>query len=129
MGVRFALLYQTAQDCELNDLEWASADRDLMNQYADLVEDPALREDFQSIILRDYDRTVEMIDAIFGSPFAQRRPRMVRTLGMREAPLKALHLEQIKLLKDWRADPTNPELLTSLQFSVNAIASGLKTTG
>jgi len=106
-----------------------SADKDIMNAYADLVSDTALRDDFQNFIHQDLDNTENMINEIFGSPFIDRRPRMNKTLTMREAPLKALHLEQIKLLHDWRQDTENPELLNSLQYSVNAIASGLRTTG
>ena len=76
-----------------------------------------------------------MIDLIFGSTFGERRPRMLRTLEMRERPLRILHHQQVALLKDWRAaqkkgdEKTTNELLNALQFSVNAVASGLRTTG
>jgi len=75
-----------------------------MNAYADLVSDTALRDDFQNFIHQDLDNTENMINEIFGSPFIDRRPRMNKTLTMREAPLKALHLEQIKLLHDCQRD-------------------------
>ena len=60
-----------------------SADLDLMNVYAGLVQDEKLRNRFQSMIVAEFKRTGEMIDAIFGSTFAERRPRMLRTLEMR----------------------------------------------
>lgn len=112
-----------------------SADLDLMNAYSELVQDTELRDRFQQMIVSEFKRTGDMIDSIFGSSFADRRPRMLRTLEMRERPLRLLHQQQISLLKDWRAAQQNDdtsatdELLNALQFSVNAVASGLRTTG
>ena len=60
---------------------------------------------------------------------------MLRTLQTREFSLYLLHQQQIGLLADWRAAVQNGDesqldvLLNSLQYSVNAIASGLRTTG
>lgn len=112
-----------------------SADVNLMDEYAGLVEDTALRDKFMGIILPEFERTGAMINSIFGSTFAERRPRMNRTLEMRDKPLQMLHHRQVSLLRDWRAaqkagdDDTTRELLNALQFSVNAVASGLRTTG
>lgn len=112
-----------------------SADVDLMTAYAGLVSDVELRERFQGIIIPEYHRTGKMIDAIFGSSFSERRPRMFRTLEMRERSLRLLHQQQISLLAEWRAcqnaagEAKEAELLNALQYSVNAIASGLRTTG
>jgi len=47
---------------------------------------------------------------------AVRRPRMAKTLHIREAPLRLLHQRQITLLRTWR------ELLaTNLQPEANAL--------
>jgi len=60
---------------------------------------------------------------------------MSKTLDIREAPLKVLHHQQIALLRVWRghiAAGRNAEadaLLPKLLLSINAIASGLRTTG
>ena len=64
-----------------------------------------------------------------------RRPRLSKTLGLRAEALRVLHLQEIALLRRWRdlrksgdesaADALLPELL----LSINAIASGLRTTG
>ncbi|NWK56580.1 phosphoenolpyruvate carboxylase [Verrucomicrobiaceae bacterium N1E253] len=112
-----------------------SADLHLMQAYAGLVSDESLRERFQGMIESEYFRTSRMIDELFGSGFAQRRPRIQRTLEMRDLPLRLLHEQQIRLLADWRAchasgdQSSEGELLNALQYSVNAIASGLRTTG
>ena len=112
-----------------------SGDLKLMNAYAALVKDEEIRTRFQAQIVDEFELTGKMIDLVFGSTFADRRPRMLRTLKMRELSLHQLHQQQIGLLADWREavqnkdDSEQEELLNALQYSVNAIASGLRTTG
>ncbi|HVJ45710.1 MAG TPA: phosphoenolpyruvate carboxylase, partial [Luteolibacter sp.] len=66
---------------------------------------------------------------------ADRRPRMAKTLDIREAPLRVLHHQQIDLLRQWRNHLAHDRqtkadaLLPKLLLSINAIASGLRTTG
>jgi phosphoenolpyruvate carboxylase len=60
---------------------------------------------------------------------------MYRTLGYRTEALRVLHHQQMGLLKRWRGalasgDAEGAEgILPELLLSVNAIASGLRTTG
>ena len=113
----------------------ASADADLMRAYGSLVQDAAVRDGFVGRVVQEYERTERMLNTIFGgAPLAERRPRMVRTLKLRDARLRVLHNQQIDLLRRWRplretdsaaADALLPQLL----LNVNAIASGLRTTG
>jgi phosphoenolpyruvate carboxylase len=75
-----------------------------------------------------------MISGVFGGDMDARRPRMTKTLALRGAGLRALHLHQIELLRRWRAacaaqSPEKDRLLPRVLLSINAIASGLRTTG
>ncbi|MEM8873175.1 MAG: phosphoenolpyruvate carboxylase [Planctomycetota bacterium] len=106
----------------------ASANEELMSLYAQLVDDEALRETFLGRVLDEYHRTRRMLDAIYGKELDQRRPRMWKTLQMRDERLHALHRQQIALLREWRSDEDS-DLLPQLLLNVNAIASGLRTTG
>ncbi|MEK7415344.1 MAG: phosphoenolpyruvate carboxylase [Planctomycetota bacterium] len=113
----------------------ASTAPDLMSDYAALVSDRAVREIFLPRILAEHQRTVQGIERIFGSALAVRRPRLERTLRLRDSGLRALHAHQIALLRRWRLLRQNgdqaaaDELLPSLLMTVNAIAGGLRTTG
>ena len=114
----------------------ASVALDLMADYASLVSDSTVRDAFQSRIADEYRLTSAMLDRVFGgSPLAKRRPRLVRTLAMRDTGLRALHAHQIALIRRWRSlsdagdKPQAEALLPTLLLSVNAIASGLRTTG
>lgn len=70
-----------------------------------------------------------------GAEFGGRRPRLSRTLALRAAPLRLLHRQQIALLGRWRAQVRSGEekaaqaIFPELLLTINAIASGLRTTG
>jgi phosphoenolpyruvate carboxylase len=113
----------------------ASANLDLMRDYAELVADASLRDRFLGWICEEFDRTRVLLAELFDGEMKNRRPRMAKTLEIREAPLRVLHLQQIALLRDWRDHLAKEEtaeadgLLPKLLLSINAIASGLRTTG
>ena len=113
----------------------ASTDPDLMRAYAELVHDPALRERFMTIIMDEWTLTRKLLDELRGSPMAKRRPRMLKTLGLRADALRVLHFQEIHLLRRWRGlrntgdDAAAERMLPELLLSINAIASGLRTTG
>ncbi len=113
----------------------ASTDLELMQAYAGLVQDEVLRERFMKIIVEEWHLTREMLEKLRGAPMAERRPRMLRTLRLRAEVLRVLHLQEIHLLQKWRAcraagdDAGAEKMLPDLLLSINAIASGLRTTG
>lgn len=114
----------------------ASADLDIMADYAGLVTDEELRNRFFGRISQEYKRTQSLLDEIFGGECIEvRRPRMLKTLKLREAALRKLHFQQVQLLKKWRELQANGQeaeasaMLPQLLLSVNAIAGGLRTTG
>lgn len=113
----------------------ASVALDLMAEYAALVQDTQVRSAIYGLIADEFRRTSHMLELVFGgSPMTARRPRMVRTVQLRDTGLRALHAHQVALLRQWRAaraakDPEADRLLPTLLLSVNAIASGLRTTG
>ena len=113
----------------------ASADRELMIAYAEMVEQPEVRESILSMLLQEWDLTRAMLDRLRGGAMAARRPRMSKTLGLRAEALRILHFQQIALLRKWRGlrasenENAASALLPDLLLSINAIASGLRTTG
>jgi phosphoenolpyruvate carboxylase len=112
-----------------------SANEAWMRAYADLVPDAAVRDRFLDTIIGEYHRTRDVLQCIFKGTFEARRPRLAFTLAIREEPLSVLHTQQIDLLRAWRreisaGDADNAEaMIPDLLVSVNALASGLRTTG
>ena len=112
----------------------ASADLSIMQDYAQLVTDPQIRENIFGIISSEFERTKEQLRKVFGGSLEERRPRMGKTLQLRARALALLHEQQIATIKEWRAakqeNPAKAEaLLPRVLLSINAIASGLRTTG
>ena len=113
----------------------ASSDLDLMRAYAALVQDKAIRERISAMIEAERSRTREMIDSLRGGEMSGRRPRFQKTLEIRADALRILHHQQIALLQRWRSHLAKEEqaaadaMLPDLLLSINAIASGLRTTG
>lgn len=128
---RTPLTYYALTNVETN---LASADAQIMGNYAALVRDAAVRKRIFSLIRTEFEKTNAMMAEIFGGSLEARRPRMIKTLGLRAHALRILHQQQIEILKKWRAaraaeSPEAEKLLPKVLLSVNAIASGLRTTG
>jgi phosphoenolpyruvate carboxylase len=76
-----------------------------------------------------------MLEQIHGGPLAERRPNIYGMVSMRKEALRVLHGQQLTLLRQWRQRRQSGKqeeaeaLLPSLLLTVNAIASGLGTTG
>ena len=113
----------------------ALVDREVMAQYAALVEDQAIRERFMTMISAELERTQRMVELLYGGPLAERRSNMQRFIDTRQAGLRVLHQQQVRLVREWRTlqahnnDQQADHLLIQLLVTVNAIASGLGTTG
>ncbi len=86
-------------------------------------------------ILEEFDLAQSMLREVLGSDAATRRPRFTKTHQIRADALLALHTQQVALLKNWRAalasedNKSAERLLVDLLVCINAIASGLRTTG
>ncbi len=113
----------------------ASSDLELMEKYARLVENSEVRHRVFGLMMSEWESTREGLERLRGKAMSERRPRMLRTLKLRSDALHLLHLQQIGLLQKWRAlrksgdEPGAEKMLPDLLLSINAIASGLRTTG
>lgn len=115
----------------------ACAKLDVMRSYGELCQDQVLRGRILDKIQEEFQLTREKLAAFFGEDFLRRRPRLHKTLGLREAPLRQLHEQQIFLLREWRGldrpvqsqDNKFDRRFLALQLTINAISSGLRETG
>jgi phosphoenolpyruvate carboxylase len=125
------LIYFVLTNVETNI---ASADKEIMRLYAALVKEPAARESILNLIITEFEKTHRMMSEVFGGSLEARRPRMLKTLNLRANALRVLHEQQIQLLSQYRAakdagSTETKKLLPKVLLSINAIASGLRTTG
>lgn len=108
-----------------------TSDLDVMRLYADLVEDPALRERILGRIVEEHARTAQVFEWIYGAPLPVSRRRVHHLIQLRSSALDKLHLHQVDLLRRWRAGGNGGDdtVLRELLLTVNAIAAGLGATG
>ena len=113
----------------------AIADTDIMRRYGSLVEDEKVSDRYIEKIIDEFNRTREMLEILYGHKLGDRRPRMYKMIGFRSERLRPLHMMQIQQLQTWRRlkkegneDEAN-KMLPDMLLVVNAIASGLGTTG
>lgn len=114
----------------------ATVDREVMNVYADLVADAAIRDRCMGLILDELDRTGAVLEEFFDGPLEGRRPELFHSLEKRREALRDLHRHQVGLLRRWRtlrAEGAAPEEIAPLEddllLTINAIAGGLGATG
>ena len=112
-----------------------SANEEWMCRYAGLVAEKEIRDRFLQLILDEFHRTQAALTKLTAGAFEGRRPRLAFTLAIREQPLTVLHAQQLALLRRWReclaaGDTESAEsIIPDLLVSINAVASGLRTTG
>ena len=113
----------------------ATADLSVMEAYAGLVEDSGVRDDFMTVVAREYVLTRDLLEQIYGRPLAEARPRASRQIQLRREALEPLHFRQITLLRRWRShraagdEAAANQVVGPLLLTVNAIAAGLGATG
>ena len=105
-----------------------SASPEIMAEYAELDPDADRSRRLLAGIGGELVRARALLAELFGSPPEERRPRMCRTLALRDEPLRPLHRRQISLLRRWRTTGDDV-LFPPLMLTVNALAAGLRTTG
>ncbi len=111
-----------------------NADRDIMEDFADFVENPQTKKELMDLILTDYQNSLQKIEEMTEKPVETRRITKLENIKLRNTALKVLHKIQIDYLKKWRdikdSKPQQSEqYLLKLLLLVNALSGGLKRTG
>jgi phosphoenolpyruvate carboxylase len=108
-------------------------DLGIAREYANLVTDEQLRESVFSMVEKEYWRTVRHVLMLSGKPvLCERFPRFRRRLSRRLPTINAVGMEQVKLVRRFRAekqDKASAAWLVPLLLSISCIAAGLGWTG
>jgi phosphoenolpyruvate carboxylase len=111
-----------------------NADPELMQAYAALVEDEALRSELLTNIMQEHSESIAQVAALLGGSTGQRRTSLLENIHRRRNPLHILHKMQIEKLSEWRSMPDKSTqeaeiLLNKLLVITTAISGGVKSTG
>jgi len=116
------------------DTSLASTDEEIMKMYAQLVENPVVRNTILNLLLTELEKTRRLMQELLDRPMHERRKNHFYSTALRAEALDILHKNQIENLNRWRGfNGKNQEeknkLLNQLLISVNAIANAMGTTG
>ena len=107
----------------------AFVDADVMRSYADLLNQSAIKEKLFMKVVREYELSVEKILLITGeTKLGERFPRFSRKLERRGDILKQVGLAQVELVKRFREQDKQADLV-ALLLSINCVSAGLGWTG
>lgn len=107
------------------------ADMHIARRYAELVENPELRDAIFSRIEKEHRSFVEVVQLITRQTEPlQNNKTLQESIKLRNPYVDALSYFQISLLKAWRQTGRSREdLKRAVQLSINGIANGMRNTG
>ena len=115
------------------DTSLAATDPAIMELYAALVEDEALRKRFLNVFQDELELVKTHLSELFVRSFKERRRHHHFSNQLRSVLMETLHYEQICLLKKWRKEKTKGQVSKKTQMelllTINAIASANRNTG
>ena len=107
----------------------AFVDAEVMRSYAGLLNESDTKDKFHLMIVREYELSVEKILLITGETrLAERFPRFGRKLERRGDILRQVGLAQVELVKRFREQGKQSDLV-ALLLSINCVSAGLGWTG
>ena len=107
----------------------AFVDVEVMRSYAGLLDEPETRDRFYEKIVREYELSLEKVLLITGEAEpGERFPRFGRKLGRRDDILRQVGQAQVELVKRYR-EQGKQEDLVALLLSINCVSAGLGWTG
>ena len=115
------------------EMSLAKTDLHIARQYAQLVEDPRVRDAVWPKVEREYERAVTSILAISGRrKLLEAQPVLAESIRLRNPYVDPLNHLQLRYLPEWRAAPEDDKpksLRRLLALTVTGVAFGMKSTG
>ena len=109
------------------------ADLPVMSRYAQLVKDPALRQEVFAKISAEYKRSVEGVCRVAGiKELLENEPALRTSLSERNRyidPLTAIQIELLKRIRSSNDPDMEHRLEEAMLLCINGVAAGLKNTG
>ncbi len=111
-----------------------NADEQRMTDYAQLVEDEKLRDEFLGLIKEEYQKSHKLLLGLLGNEAQNRRYSLMDNIQRRKRGLHYLHQQHIEMLREWRSlteaeKESHEYLLDRLLLITTALSGGLKSTG
>ncbi len=108
----------------------AKSDIEIAGHYAELVEDPALRQSIFTRIRDAWHQTHDGLLEVTGQTrLLEKHPALDASIRLRLPYIEPLNLLQIELMKRHRAGEDDPRIGEGILLSINAVATALRNSG
>ena len=112
------------------DMVLAKSDIAIASRYAELVNDPALRQAIFDRLRAEWQASQEAVLAIMEQRTAlEGNPLLARSIRNRFPYIDPLHHVQIELLRRHRDGDRTPRVVEGIHLTINGIAAGLRNSG
>jgi phosphoenolpyruvate carboxylase len=112
------------------DMVLAKSSIAIASRYAELVPDVALREKIFGRIRQEWHLSIEtLLDIMAHERLLQDNPLLERSIRNRFPYLDPLNHVQVELLKQYRAQNADEQILRGIQITINGISAGLRNSG
>ena len=112
------------------DMVLAKSSIAIASRYAELVPDVALREKIFGRIRQEWHSSIETLLDIMGHErLLQGNPLLERSIRNRFPYLDPLNHVQVELLKEYRAENPDEQVLRGIQLTINGVSAGLRNSG
>jgi phosphoenolpyruvate carboxylase len=112
------------------DMLLAKSDLNIASRYAELVQDPVLREQIFGSIQAEMHRTVRHLLSITGQrELLEANPALGRSFRNRSPYIDPLNHLQVEALRRFRAGEQDEKTKRAILLTINGIAAGLRNSG
>jgi phosphoenolpyruvate carboxylase len=112
------------------DMVLSKSDMAIASRYAELVDNPHLRDAIFPRLRREWQTSIAMLLAVTGqSALLARNPLLARSIRHRFPYLDPLNHLQVELLERHRSGDADERVVRGIHLTINGIAAGLRNSG
>jgi phosphoenolpyruvate carboxylase len=107
----------------------AKSDLGIAQRYLSLASDADVAARVFARLTDEHTQLVDWLARITGGPLLADNPSLARSIRNRFPYLDPLHTLQVQMLRRLRDGDTDPEVVRTIQLTLNGIAAGLRNSG